>query len=146
MSSRGSDEAGRIRLQLPLFNGQQLHSLEVLDYDLVLMRPLKAWIGLLSGGWPVNTGSMNQIGGVNKSLVKVDRELLEWFRERILAVGTTAMMGADGTLVPWQEQIYDLEPIHFRHIVDRMRADHFRLAGCIFYEDLPSNGKVSTLR
>lgn len=67
ISSRGPDESGRVRLQLPLFNGQQLHSLEVLDYDLVLMRPLKDSIGLLSGGWPVGMGSMSQVGGSFRS-------------------------------------------------------------------------------
>jgi hypothetical protein len=102
-----------------------------IPYNETLKRNFNRSIGVVGKGWPLAFDNMDYAGAQNKSLLRVDRELSEWFHGPLLIVGHNGSIvpdepGTTVTKVPYQDQVYDLEPIDFRHVVDRMRSDYYR--------------------
>jgi hypothetical protein len=97
---------------------------------MVFHRNLGREISICGKGWPLVSEDMTWAGKENKGLLKVDQELSEWIHGPFIAMGHNGSILLNGpdskAAVPWQEQVYDLEPIDFRHVVDRMRGEHYR--------------------
>jgi hypothetical protein len=107
-----------------------LKSVHQIEQNMVLHRQLGRAIGICGKGWPFASENMDHAGKENKSLSKFNKELSQWIHGPIIARGhngSIVPLGADGKVsVPWRDQVYDLEPIDFRHIVDQMRGEHYR--------------------
>jgi hypothetical protein len=98
--------------------------------SLVLNRPLFRSIWVAGHHWPRSADDILHARKENKSLLKVDKELSEWFHGHLVAFGHNGATnptapGGIATTAPWYDQPYDLTPLDLRHIVDRMRAEHF---------------------
>lgn len=98
--------------------------------NVVLHRQLGRSIGICGRGWSLASEDMKWAGEENKSLLKVDKELSQWIHGPFIAIGHDGNFVPDGpdgkAMVPWYDQVYDLEPVDFSHIVDRMRGEHYR--------------------
>jgi hypothetical protein len=108
-----------------------LKSVREIRASMVLKRSLHRSIWVAGSGWPVASENMDFAGKENKSLLKVDKELSQWFHGHLIACGHNGALDPDvpggiTTTLPWRDQVYDLELIDLRHVVDQMRADHFR--------------------
>jgi hypothetical protein len=102
-----------------------------IKHSMVLKRPLHRPIGVTGNAWPRGMENMDHAGIENKSLLKVDKELSQWFHGSFIAIGHKGSYDPTGpasiTIKPFEVQTFDLEPVDLRHIVDRMRADHYKL-------------------
>jgi hypothetical protein len=81
---------------------------------------------------------MNYAGKENQSLLKIDKELSQWIHGPFIAMGVNGPFTTDciPTNAPCYEQVYDLESIDLRHIVDRLRGEYFRSGmECRIYEE-----------
>jgi hypothetical protein len=60
-------------------------------------------------------------GNPNKSLLKIDKELPAFWRRTLIAYGCK-----NGPGYPLDQQLYDMGPMDFRHIVDQLRIMHWQ--------------------
>jgi hypothetical protein len=102
-----------------------------IKYSMVLKRPFHRPIGVTGNAWPRGMENMDHADAENKSLLKVDKELSQWFHGSLIAIGHIGSYDATGpasiAIKPFEVQTFDLESVDLRHIVDRMRADHYKL-------------------
>jgi hypothetical protein len=150
MRYHGPDAQGRVIVDMSCIspNCRDLQHVNELTENMVLRRQLNRCISIAGRAWPLASENMDHAGKENKSLLKIDKELSQWIHGPFIAMGCNGPFLPNGTpnKVPWHDQVYDLEPIDLRHIIDRMRGEYWR-SGREFkiYED-GSEEKVQGVR
>jgi hypothetical protein len=130
MHYHGPDAEGRVIVDMHYVNPEleDLQSVNELIENMVLHRNLNRCISIGARAWPLAKEDVSHAGKENQSLLKIDKELSQWIHGPFIAMGLNGPFTLDGEPKkgPWHEQVYDLEPIDLRHIVDRMRGEYFR--------------------
>jgi len=106
---------------------EELKPLISLIANPVLQRPLPGCVGIAARSWGFSRDGTVKAGHRNKSILKVNEELSDWVGGAMIAYGN------DGFIQPtaiakgaWQDQVYDLEPVHLRHVVDALRVEYYK--------------------
>jgi hypothetical protein len=101
-----------------------------IEINVMLQRNLCRAIGLAKYPRTNNEEHPGKIGGENKSLFKVNKELSKFVQGSLVAMGQNSTVALRAFLptatTPCRDQIYDLGPVALRHVVDHLRADYYK--------------------
>ncbi|EAT89587.1 MYND-type zinc finger protein samB [Parastagonospora nodorum] len=93
--------------------------------NFLLRRPLTGWVIIAGRPCGLNKDGMVKAGHANKSMLKVDEEMSDWAGGALIAYGNDGANWPTGTAGgAWQDQVYDLGPVHLRHVIDNLRDEH----------------------
>jgi hypothetical protein len=95
------------------------------NHNTVLLRPLTGCVGIAVRPWGLNRDGMVKAGHRYKSILKVDEELSDWAGGAAVAYGNYELSWPTGMVKgAWEDQVYDLEPVHLRHVVEVIRTEY----------------------